>query len=153
MVCKGFLCEVCSNSFTKEKEALKCEEKHKEEKRKQEEIIAKNKGMRFSKCVRVTKEELNDQFGSISFDVPKDCDLVILMGNRGTGYIPYRCLSPHQVYINDLRETFEKENFEVIYVVPVNSDTPFQIAYKNGYSEQRWSKEDVKGSEKEGEKK
>lgn len=78
--------------------------------------------------------------GHVDFDVPADCDLVILMGNKGGGYVPYRCLLPHQIYMDDLKADFEKHFFEVIYVLPVSSKAPFQIAYSGTYGKQRWAK-------------
>lgn len=78
--------------------------------------------------------------GRLDFEVPKDCDLIILMGNKGGGYVPYRCLLPHQVYLDDIKEAFEKWFFEVIYVVPISSKAPFQIAYHGEYGKQRWEK-------------
>ena len=78
--------------------------------------------------------------GRVDFDVPEDCDLVILMGNKGGGYVPYRCLLPHQVYVDDLKDAFEEKHFEVIYVIPINSESTFQIAYNGSYGKQRWGK-------------
>lgn len=76
--------------------------------------------------------------GRLDFEVPKDCDLIVLMGNKGGGYVPYRCLLPHQVYLDDIEKDFEKKNFEVIYAAPVKSKMPFQIAYADDYDRQRW---------------
>lgn len=76
--------------------------------------------------------------GMLHFDVPKDCDLIVLMGNIGGGYVPFRCLLPHQVYMDDIRKAFDEKHFEVIYVVPISSKAPFQIAYNGEYGQQRW---------------
>lgn len=78
--------------------------------------------------------------GRLDFEVPKDCDLVILMGNKGDGHIPYRCLLPHQVYVDDIKKAFEEQHFEVIYILPVSSKAPFQIAYNGNYGKQRWAR-------------
>lgn len=78
--------------------------------------------------------------GALRFKTPEDCDLVVLMGNTGTGYKPYRTLLTHQVYVDDLKKDFEKHHFEVIYVLPVSSKAPFQIAYNGEYGKQRWAK-------------
>lgn len=76
--------------------------------------------------------------GRLDFEVPKDCDLIILMGNKGGGYVPYSCLLPHQVYMDDIKNTFEEKGFEVIYVVPIKSSDPFHIAFNGDYGKQRW---------------
>ena len=109
------------------------------------------KEVKIADCVKIKKSIFNNppipkgrkkakKFlgGMLDFKVPKNCDLIILCGNNGDGYIPYRCLLPHQVYLSDIRETFEEEGFEVIYVVPVNSKLPFAIAFNGEYGEQRW---------------
>ncbi len=145
MVKNSFTCNDCNKSYLKEEEAIACEKKHKEEKQKNEELIKKNKKMVFGKTVKITKNSFDTHGGGVNFKVPKDCDLIILMGNKGGGYIPYKCLLPHQVYVSDLREAFEKEHFEVICVVGVKSSDVFPIAYKNGYGLQRWKDLEKKG--------
>lgn len=91
-----------------------------------------------AKGVEIKKSTFDSTGGMLSFEVPKDCNLIVLMGNRGGGYVPYRCLLPHQVYLRDIREAFEKHAFEVIYVVPISSEAPFPIAYANEYGRGRW---------------
>lgn len=76
--------------------------------------------------------------GRLDFKVPEGTDLVILMGNRGGGYVPYQCLLPHQVYVDDIKKAFEK-GYEVIYIVPISARAPFRIAYRGEYGKQRWA--------------
>jgi len=76
--------------------------------------------------------------GMVYKKVPKDCDLIILCGNSGGGHRPYKCLLPHQMYLDDLKEDFEKHGFEVITIFPVKSKTNLNIAYNGDYGKQRW---------------
>ena len=78
--------------------------------------------------------------GMLYFEVPTDCDLIILCGNSGGGYRPYRCLLPHQVYYKDLEKDFEENNFEAIYCLPVRSKDAILLAGKNDYAIKRWKK-------------
>jgi hypothetical protein len=80
--------------------------------------------------------------GMLNYEMPEGCDLVILMGNRGGGYEPYRCLLPHQIYMDDIKEAFEKEGFEVIYVAPLSARAPFPIAFNGDYGRKRWQEEE-----------
>lgn len=80
-----------------------------------------------------------DNYGQLSFDKPKDCNLIILLGNSGRAYIPFSCILPHQTYKGRLMDVFNTKHFEVVSALPVNSNNIFPIAYKNLYSEQRWS--------------
>ena len=96
--------------------------------------------IKFPKTVTITKNAFDTHGGGVSFEIPKDCDLIILCGNSGGGYQPYQCLLPHQVYIKDLKETFKEKHFEVITIIPVKSDTAMDIAYNGMYGEQRWGK-------------
>jgi hypothetical protein len=50
------------------------------------------------------------------YDIPDDCDVVLLCEANGTGMVPRRILLPHQVY----RKTIEQYNGEVI-LIPANS--------------------------------
>ena len=70
--------------------------------------------------------------------------LVILMGNKGGGLEPYTLLLPHQIYVSDLRETFEKEDFEVIVLIPLRSKDYINIVYRDKYSFDRWVEKDAK---------
>ena len=94
--------------------------------------------IKIAKGVKIEKSVFDREGGVFDFEVPKDCDLIILCGNKGGGYIPYRCLLPHQVYLKDIKKTFEEEKFEVIYVIPVNSKKSFKIAYNGEYGKSRW---------------
>jgi hypothetical protein len=138
MVKNSFTCNECGKSYLKKEDAIKCEEKHEEERRKLAEFVEKNKEMVFSKNVEVKKEDLENQFGGVKINFKDEHDLIILMGNKGGGHKPYRCLLPHHVYVRDIREAFEKEHFEVICVVGIKSSDVFPIAYKDGYGFQRW---------------
>lgn len=137
-------CKDCERTYLEKEEALQCEEKHRVDKKVEERLHKENKKMVFSKAVKITKNAFDTHGGGVDFDIPKDCDIIILMGNRGGGYEPYKCLLPHQVYVSDLREDFEEYHFEVIYVVGINSEDVFQIVYKDNYGFQRWSKKDAK---------
>ena len=94
--------------------------------------------IKFSKAVTITKNSFDTLGGGVSFETPKDCDLIILCGNKGGGLSPYRCLLPHQVYVKDLKKTFKETGFEVITMIPVKSDTSIDLAYNGMYGEQRW---------------
>ena len=133
-------CSECDKTYSNQEQALECEKKHDEEAIRMTKIHEENSKMRFPKGIKITKSDFDTTGGNVDFDVPKDCDLIILMGNRGGGYVPYSSLLPHQVYMNDIRETFEEEDFEVIYIVPIKSKDVFPIAFKDKYSEDRWKK-------------
>lgn len=97
-----------------------------------------NEDILAAKGVKIEKSTFDPPGGMLDFDIPKDCDLIILMGNKGGGYSPFRCLLSHQVYVKDLREIAEEEGYEVFYVLPFKSSDPFPIAYKGDYGRQRW---------------
>ena len=97
-------------------------------------------GVKIAKGIKIRKSNFVKVDFMFDFDIPEDCDLIVLMGNKGSGYVPYRCLLSHQVYLQDIKEAFEKEHFEVIFVLPVNSLHPFAIAYNGEYGKQRWGK-------------
>jgi len=98
----------------------------------------KTEEVKYAKGVKLEKSTFDKDGGMIYFKVPKDCDLVILAGNRGGGYTPYRCLLPHQVYLKDIERAFSEEKFEVIYVIPVSSKAPFPIVFNGEYGRSRW---------------
>ncbi len=138
MVKQCWLCKDCNKPYYIKKDALNCEKRHEKHKLEQEKIHKENQKMVFGKGVKITKNHFDTHGGGVDFKIPKNCDLIILMGNKGGGYVPYQCLLPHQVYVTDLREAFEEHGFEVIYVVGINSESPFQIAYQNKYGFDRW---------------
>lgn len=138
MVKNSFTCGECEKSYMKENDAVACEEAHEIRRKEMAEFVKKNKKMVFSENVEVKESDLEDQFGSVRIRFKEKHDLIILMGNKGGGYTPYRCLLPHQVYVRDIREAFEENHFEVICVVGVKSSNVFPIAYKDGYGHQRW---------------
>lgn len=144
MVKNSFTCDECNKSYLKSISAVACEKAHEVERKKNAELIEKNKKMVFSSNVEVRKEDLEDQFGGVKIYFKEKCDLIILMGNSGTGLKPYQCLLPHQVYVRDLRETFEENDFEVIKIVGVMSKDVFPIAYRNDYGFQRWKESEPK---------
>ncbi len=76
--------------------------------------------------------------GMLSFQLPDDCTAVILVGNNGGGWKPFRFLLSHQVYLTDMAKVFADRHFEVIGVVPIVSADIFPVVYKNDYSKQRW---------------
>lgn len=78
--------------------------------------------------------------GRLDFEVPKDCDLIILAGNKGGGYVPYQCLLPHQVYVEDIKKAFDEYHFEVIYVLPVKSADSILLVARSKYSLDRWQR-------------
>ena len=93
-----------------------------------------------AKDVELSENSVYDNLGKqLSFDIPEGCDLIVLAGNIGGGWLPYRCLLPHQVYVEDLRKAFEEKRFEVIAVMPLVSKNVFSIAYKNEYGRKRWN--------------
>lgn len=96
------------------------------------------KDIKIAKIAKIEKSSFDEDGGMFNFEIPKDCDLIILAGNKGGGYIPYNCLLPHQVYLSDIKETFEKEHFEVIFMIPFNSKEPSPIAFNGDYGQQRW---------------
>ena len=106
------------------------------------------KDIKLSKGVKFTKGFHFTTGKQVDIDIPKDCDLIILMGNSGGGYVPYSCLLPHQVYENDIKEAFEEKHFEVIYVVPINSNAPFPIVFNGDYGKQRWGESSNKEKKK-----
>ena len=138
MIKRYWFCEDCGKKYVKEEDALECVKKHEEYKKEQEKIYKENKKMVFSKSVKLTKSAFDTHGGGVNFQVPKDCNVVILMGNKGSGLRPYQLLLPHQIYVSDLREKFEKEGFEVIVLVPVNSKDYMDVAYRDNYSYERW---------------
>jgi hypothetical protein len=78
--------------------------------------------------------------GMLDFEIPEDCDAVILMGNKGGGYAPLQCLLPHQVYGKNLREMAEKERWEVFYIIGIKYSDIFPVAYNGDYGKKRWEK-------------
>ncbi len=138
MVKQKWSCSECDKVYSSEKEALECEQKHEIENQEAEKIRKENAKMVFDKVVKVTKSNFDTTGGNVDFQVPKGCDLIILMGNRGGGFVPYQCLLPHQVYVNDLRKAFKEHGFEVIYVIGVKSKDTFPIVYANAYGFGRW---------------
>ena len=96
--------------------------------------------IKFPKTVTINKSAFDTHGGGLDFEIPKDCNLIILCGNKGGGLVPYRCLLPHQVYVKDLKETFKETGFEVITIIPVKSNISVDIAYNGMYGEQRWGK-------------
>lgn len=93
-------------------------------------LIAKN--------IEKHKSTFDPAGGMLSFELPDGCTSVILVGNNGGGWRPFRFLLPHQVYLGDIGKAFADYHFEVIGVVPIKSADIFPIAYKNDYSKQRW---------------
>ena len=142
MVKNSFTCGNCNKTYLKEEEAIACEKKHEEEKKEQEKQIEENKKMIFGNRVKINKSCFDELGGCLDFKLPKDCDLIILMGNKGGGYVPYQCLLPHQVYMKDIKETFKEKGFEVIYVVGIKSNDAFPVAYKDKYGFNRWKESD-----------
>ena len=51
------------------------------------------------------------------YDIPKDCDVIILCESNNSGMKPRRVLLPHQVY----RKTIEEYGNDVV-LVPVNCE-------------------------------
>ncbi len=149
MVKNAFMCSGCNNTYLEKKDAVNCEFEHQKDRRKQEIIIEKNKKMVFSSNIKIRKAEFEKNFSNINLKINDKYDLIILMGNKGGDYIPYRCLLPHQVYIDDLRNAFEEEGFEVISVVGIKSDEVFNIVYKDAYGFQRWGKSEKKKEKKD----
>ncbi len=98
------------------------------------------KDIKRPKGIKIRKSGFGGKGGMFDFEIPKDCNLVVLAGNKGGGYEPYRCLLPHQVYLSDIKKTFEETDFEVIYVIPVDSEFPFPIAFNGNYGKQRWDR-------------
>jgi len=96
------------------------------------------KEIKLSKLIKINKSTFDEEGGVFSFDMPKHHDLIILAGNKGGGYIPYKCLLPHQVYLKDIKKDFEENDFEVIYIIPVKSKLSFPIAFNGDYGKQRW---------------
>lgn len=98
----------------------------------------KQKDIKLAKGIKIEKSTFDKEGGVFDFEIPKHYDLIILAGNKGGGFVPYSCLLPHQVYLSDIKETFEKTDFEVIYVIPVKSKLPFHIAFNGDYGKRRW---------------
>ena len=70
-----------------------------------------------------------DTFGEC-FDLNISEDCVILCRNSGRGWVPFKFLLPHQVYLQDLKDDL-KENGDAstIYAVfPVNSYNYIKVA-------------------------
>ncbi len=149
MVKNVFMCVECQKSYLEKEDAINCEKKHEDYREEQLRIHKENQKMVFSKSVKITKTAFDTHGGGVDLKIPKDCGMIILMGNKGGGRVPYRCSLPHQVYIKDLREAFEEHNFEVIEVLPVKSKDIFNVVYKDKYSFDRWSKDDVSCVEEE----
>lgn len=108
---------------------------------KKEIILAK--GIEISKSIfdSGNKREGKPLFrgGCLSFDIPEECNLIILCGNKGEGHqTSFRCLLPHQIYVDDLKEIFEKEHYEVITLFPVRSSENINVAYRDDDSKKRW---------------
>lgn len=142
MVKNSFTCNDCNKSFLDEQSAIDCERKHEEDRLEKKKIMEKNNKMVFSCNVEVKEEDLETQFPGVKIKIKGDYNLIILMGNRGFGYQPYKCLLPHQMYVNDIRESFEENDFEVIYFVGIKSKDVIPVAYKDQYGFQRWVKTD-----------
>ncbi len=140
MIKQTWTCSECKKTYENKEDAIKCEAEHEKEKIKQKKIIEENKKMIFGKSVKIHKSSFDNLGGCVDFKVPKDCNCVILMGNKGGGLIPYQLLLPHQVYVSDLKKTFKKEGFEVIVLIPIKSKDYMDVVYRDKYSEQRWNK-------------
>jgi hypothetical protein len=97
-----------------------------------------NHEIKLPKGVDIRPSTFDEGGGMLNYEVPEGADLVILMGNRGGGYVPFRCLLPHQVYLKDIRKAFEDERFEVIYLVGVSAKAPLPIAFNGDYGRERW---------------
>ena len=133
-------CRECYEIYISEEAATNCEKKHVEKSKEKEKIHIENKKMRFPMYIEITRNAFETHQGGLKFDIPKNCSAIILMGNRGGGLQPYRLLLPHQVYISDIRDAFTKNHFEVISFVPVNHKDYVDLAYKDSYSADKWSK-------------
>ena len=96
------------------------------------------RNIKLAKGITIEKSYFDKDGGMLNFNIPKVCDLVILCGNKGEGYKPYKCLLPHQVYLEDIKKAFEEYGFEVITLFPVKSNSNFNIAYNGKYGEKRW---------------
>ena len=94
--------------------------------------------MEKAKGIKISRSVFDEEGGCFNFEVPKYCDLIILCGNKGGGYVPYRCLLPHQVYLKDIKEKFKESDFEAIFVLPVKSKNAFLIAGKDDYCINKW---------------
>lgn len=90
-------------------------------------------------CIEIHKTGFGGDNGQLHIDIPDDCDLVILASNKGGGIAPYRCLLPHQVYVNDLIKFFLKNpDHKVIYAIPVKTGSVQPIAAKDEASAKYW---------------
>jgi hypothetical protein len=96
------------------------------------------KDVKLAQGINIKKSIFDKDGGMLDFKLPLCYDLVILCGNKGGGHTPYKCLLPHQVYLSDIKNDFEKYNFEVITIFPVKSKTNSYIAYKGDYEKSRW---------------
>ncbi len=63
--------------------------------------------------MKTSKSHFGDFY---NFEMPKECDVVILAINRGFGLEPRQLLLPHQVY----KEKIEKLNYGVV-LIPASS--------------------------------
>lgn len=77
----------------------------------------------------------------VTLDIPKGTDLVVLAGNRGGGYEPYRCLLPGQIYETNLQQAFDDREFESIFAMPVRSDEPILVAARSEAYLKKWNGE------------
>jgi len=138
MVKQTYTCSVCDGTYNSEEQAADCEKKHKEEKERQRRLAEENKKIVLGDSVSLRGK---NAFGQpLDYPSDKKYSTVILMGNSGGGLKPYQLLLPHQIYLDDIRETFKEKHFEVISVIGVDTSKAIDIAYKDGHSARRWGK-------------
>lgn len=67
-------------------------------------------------------------------DIPADCDLIVVLTNRGYGWEPKKVLLPHQLYAHDVKRMLAEldgypDYCEVAYV-PIRSSEIKSVANK-----------------------
>jgi hypothetical protein len=69
----------------------------------------------------------------LDFEIPKDCDIVIIAVNEGTGLKPLRLSLPHQLYEDDVMQMLEELNglsINDVVVIPARSSDYITVAHK-----------------------
>lgn len=80
--------------------------------------LSANVNVAVSKKLSINESVFDKEGGQVGIDAPRGAYGVIMCGNKGGGYIPYRSLLVGQIYLKDLERDFEQYGFNEIYALP-----------------------------------
>lgn len=72
--------------------------------------------------------------------IPHSCDMVVVCGNKGGGYVPISVCMPHQLYSLGVQKMINEGEWEAIYVLPFVAKESVLVACRDKYSKERWDK-------------